>query len=53
MTRCEVTFDGDNIYFDNKLIEFVMGVKSDYWLVEGGSKEFSTLEQTIKYCLEN
>ena len=53
MTRCEVTFDGENIYFDNKLIEFVMGVKSDYWLVEGIPKEFKTLEEAIKYCLEN
>ena len=53
MTKCEVSFDGDNIYFDNKLIEFVMGCKRDYWLFENVAKEFSTLEQAIKYCLED
>ena len=53
MVKCEVSFDGDNIYFDNKLIEFVMGRKRDYWLIEGGLKEFLTLEEAIKYCLEN
>ena len=53
MIKFEVTFDGDNIYYRNKLIEFVMGVKSDYWLVEGIRKEFETLEEAIKYCLEN
>lgn len=53
MIKCEVVFDGDCIYFGEKLIEFVMGSKSDYWLVEDVAKEFKTLEQAIQYCMEN
>lgn len=48
-----VFIDGDWIYFGEKLIEFVMGSKSDYWLVEDVAKEFKTLEQAIQYCMEN
>lgn len=52
MIKCVVGFDGDNIYLENKLIEFVMSTKFDYWLVEGSLKKFETLEEAVQYCFE-
>ena len=52
MIKAEVVFNGDEIRINDKLIEFVMGAKFDYWQIEGIAEVFKTLEEAIKYCLE-
>ena len=51
MIKCEVVFDGDEIYCNGKLIGFQEGMSCDYYEVDG-SEMFETLEQAAKYCME-
>ena len=53
MIKAEVVFDGDCIYYNGRLIEFVMGAKEDYWQVQDIAETFLSLEKAISYCLEN
>lgn len=53
MIKAEVVFDCDCIYHNGRLIEFVMGAKSDYWQVQDIAETFISLEKAISYCLEN
>lgn len=51
MTKCEVEFDGDMI----KCNGYYIYQHSDEYEINNGnfSDVFPTLEQAIKYCLEN
>lgn len=51
MIKAEVVFDGDEIYCNGKIICFEQLVTGDFHVVD--KKLFTTLEQAIKYCLEN
>ena len=52
MINAEVVFDGDLIYINGKLVEFIMGARSDYWQIEDVPRTFSTLEKAVKYQVE-
>lgn len=52
MIKCEVVFDGDEINFNHYEISKTI----DGWYVGNNTEwfmEFSSLEEAIKYCMEN
>lgn len=52
MIKCEVVFDGSDMYCNNKKIEYQCGDGgSCYFYVD--YIEMTTLEQAINYCLNN
>ena len=51
MIKAEVVIDGDEINCNGKMVCFEQLTNGDFHSVDG--KFFNTLEEAIKYCLEN
>lgn len=51
MIEAKVIFDDDEIHCNGKMISFEQLTTGDFYVVDGYL--FDTLEQAIKFCLEN
>lgn len=53
MFKCEIIFNGDNLYCKGRRIFKTKGIFYDYWEVDGTNDTFRTREEAIRYCMNN
>lgn len=53
MIKATVVFDDDDIYHNGRMVRMIQGVNGDYFVVDDVAETFDTIEEAIKYCMEN